>query len=197
MLQPLSRLGRRHGVPAALALTLLAAVTAAEAQELSEKIEICNGCHGEAGRPSEPDIPIIWGQEFYYLYVQLKDYKAGRRTNEIMSDIVIDLSKEEMQALSQYFSEQTWPTIGYAASDADVARGGTAADAGQCPQCHLGKYQGNSRVPRLSGQQSAYLERTMFEFKNKVRLNSPAKGSLFAAYEDADITAMAHFLAGF
>ncbi len=197
MLQPLLRLGRRQGVFATLALILLAAGASAQAQELSEKIEICNGCHGESGRPAEPDVPIIWGQEFYYLYVQLKDYKAGRRTNEIMSDIVIDLSKEEMQALSQHFSEQTWPAIGYAASDADAARGSTAADAGQCPQCHLGKYQGNSRVPRLSGQQPAYLERTMFEFKNKVRLNSPAKSSLFAAYEDADIAAMAHFLAGF
>ncbi len=36
----------------------------------------------------------------------------------------------------------------------------------------------------------------MLEFKNKVRLNSPAKGSLFGAYEDADLQAMAHYLAG-
>ena len=43
----------------------------------------------------------------------------------------------------------------------------------------------------------AYLERTMLEFKNKVRLNSPAKGSLLGAYEDPEITAMARYLADF
>jgi hypothetical protein len=37
----------------------------------------------------------------------------------------------------------------------------------------------------------------MLEFKNKVRMNSPAKASLMAAYEDGDITAMARYLADF
>ena len=36
----------------------------------------------------------------------------------------------------------------------------------------------------------------MLEFKNKVRLNSPAKGSLFKSYDDSDIQAMARYLAG-
>ena len=49
----------------------------------------------------------------------------------------------------------------------------------------------------LAGQQVDYLERTMLEFKNKVRLNSPAKGTLLAAYEDDDIAAMAKYLGGF
>ncbi|MDH3314759.1 MAG: cytochrome C, partial [Gammaproteobacteria bacterium] len=71
-----------------------------------------------------------------------------------------------------------------------------ATTAGQCVQCHLGGYEGNSRVPRLAGQQVGYLEKTMLDFKNKVRLNSPAKGSLLKDYSDGDIAAMAHFLGG-
>ena len=47
----------------------------------------------------------------------------------------------------------------------------------------------------MAGQQEAYLLRTMLEFKRKVRLNSPAKGSLLKSYEDAGIEALAHFLA--
>ena len=167
------------------------------AQDLGETIEFCAACHGEAGLPIEPDIPIIWGQEFYYLYVQLKDYKAGRRENEIMQEIVSDLEKEQMQALAQHFSEKPWPRIGFRAEDTDRAKGASATSAGLCTQCHLGGYNGNSRNPRLAGQQPAYLERTMLEFKNKVRMNSPAKSSLLGAYEDADITAMARYLAGF
>ncbi len=167
-----------------------------EAQELEEMIELCTSCHGEDGRPIESDIPIIWGQEFYYLYVQLKDYKAERRANEIMTGLVADMNKEEMQALAQHFSEKEWPRIGYRAEDNELAAAESALTAGQCTQCHLGSYHGVSRVPRLAGQQPDYLERTMSEFKNKVRLNSPAKGTLLGDYSDSDIQAMAHYLAG-
>jgi cytochrome c553 len=147
--------------------------------------------------PAESDIPIIWGQEFYYLYVQLKDYKAGRRDSEFMTNIIGDLSMEEMQALAQHFSEKEWPSNGFRANDTDVAIAERAATSGQCVQCHLGGYEGSSRVPRMAGQQAAYLERTMLEFKNKIRMNAQAKGSLFATYDDADLGALARYLAGY
>ncbi len=166
-------------------------------EALQERIELCTTCHGEAGLPEDKNVPIIWGQHFYYLYVQLRDYKAGRRANELMQGIVEDISKAEMKALAQHFSEQPWPNTGYRADAAKSAAGETAAGAGQCPQCHLGSYVGNSRVPRVSGQTLTYLERTMSEFKQRIRLNSPAKSSLFVSYSDADVAAMAEFLAGF
>lgn len=167
------------------------------AEDVPEDAKLCLSCHGESGLPTDPNIPIIFGQEFYYLYVQLKDYKAGRRDNPIMSGIVAGLDKAQMKALAQYFAERAWPTTGFRAEDAQVSMGERAAAAGQCVQCHLGGYEGSSRVPRLAGQQVVYLERTMHEFKNKTRLNSPAKGSLLAAYPDDDIVAMAHYLADF
>jgi len=181
-----------------LALTLAGLVQfgPATAEEIGELVELCTTCHGEDGRPIEPDYPIIWGQEFYYLYVQLKDYKAGRRENEVMQGIVADLTKEQMQALSQHFAEQEWPPIGFGADATDVAQGETAAGAGQCTQCHAGGYGGDSRIPRLAGQNPAYLERTMLEFKNRIRMNAPDKGALFRAYDDDDIRAMANLLAG-
>ena len=124
--------------------------------DLQEKIELCTTCHGEAGLPEQAEVPIIWGQEFYYLYVQLKDYKAGRRANEVMQGMVEDLSKEQMQALAQHFAEKKWPATGFRSTDAADAAGQTAAAAGQCVQCHLGGYEGNSRVPRLAGQTHTY-----------------------------------------
>ena len=185
------------GAWALLLSVLLALPAAGRAEPPEEQLELCVACHGDDGRPTAPDIPIIWGQEFYYLYVQMKDYKAGRRENEIMSGIVADLSREEMKALAQHFAEQPWPSTVYRAPEGIAGQAESALGAGQCVQCHLGGYEGNSRVPRLAGQQTEYLERTMLEFKNKVRLNSPAKGSLLAAYPDGDITAMANHLAGF
>lgn len=179
----------------ALAALLTAPAPAALADSLEDQVAVCATCHGENGMPVEPDTPILWGQEFYYLYVQLRDYNAGRRANEIMTGITAEMTKEEMQALAQYFADKPWPNTSFAASDAASSKGERALGAGQCSQCHLGGYNGNSRIPRLAGQQPHYLERTMLEFKNKVRLNAPDKGALMRAFSDEDIAAMAEILA--
>ncbi len=175
---------------------LLLAPRPAEAAELDDTIALCTSCHGEKGMPVEPDMPIIWGQEFYYIYLQLKDYKAARRYSEFMNDVVADLSREEMKAISQYFSEKPWPRTGFQSTRDNDAKAETAAGAGQCFQCHTGGYMGQSGVPRLAGQSFGYLERTLFEFKNKIRRNSPSKGSLLATFDDADLEALARYLAG-
>jgi cytochrome c553 len=165
--------------------------------DISERLQLCQTCHGEAGLPQLADTPIIWGQNYYFLYVQLKDFKAGRRANKIMNGIVADLSKEEMQALARHFSKQTWPRIPYQAAAADIARAEQGAVAGACTTCHLGDYHGNkSDVPRVAGQQPAYLERTMTEMKTKARANNPFMTSLLSTFDEADLTAMAHWLAG-
>ncbi|MGE4635993.1 MAG: c-type cytochrome [Arenicellales bacterium] len=155
----------------------------------------CMSCHGAQGLPLGPTIPVIQGQHFYYLYVQLKDYNSGLRANPIMSAMAADLSRDDMKALSQMFSEAVWPNMGFSASEDQVSAGEKALVAGQCVQCHRGGFEGDSRVPRLAGQQVEYLEKTMQDFKNKIRLNSPAKGALLGAYSDEEIRAMAEYLA--
>jgi cytochrome c553 len=167
----------------------------AEAQDIEERLQLCQSCHLEGRVPEDPAVPIIAGQEFYYLYVQLRDYQAGRREHEVMSGIAADLTKEEMQALAQHFSEQPWPATGYQAPEGAIAKGERAASAGVCVQCHLGGYEGNSRIPRLAGQTEDYLERTMLDFKANRRKNSPAKASLLESFNEDDIKAMAQFLA--
>jgi cytochrome c553 len=169
----------------------------AQQPDISERLLLCQSCHGEAGLPQQPDTPIIWGQSFYYLYVQLKDYNAGRRANDVMQPIAADLSKDEMQALAKHFSELSWPRILFQADDADIARAERVAVAGACTTCHLGNYRGNnSDVPRIAGQQPAYLERTTREMKDKVRANNPFMTTLLSTFDDGDLTAVAHWLAG-
>jgi len=173
----------------------LASAPGSRADELADQVAVCATCHGEAGLPTQPDIPIIWGQEFYYLYVQLKDYNAGRRANDIMTGMAADMTKEQMQALAKYFSEKPWPSTSFSVTDEVDKLAEQALTGGQCTQCHLGGYNGNSRIPRLAGQQPHYLERTMLEFKNKIRLNAPDKGALMRVFSDAEIAAMASAVA--
>ena len=210
-----------------LLLWLAASATFAAQEDeyaaIRDKLESCFACHGESGTSADAQIPIIAGQHLYYLYVQLKDFNAGRRISPIMTEIVTGLSvdellatnlqngkadtpvmttvatrltKDEMLLIAKFFSEQEWPNTGYRADPEIARRGETATVSGQCVQCHRGGYEGDSRIPRLAGQYAAYLEKTMLDFKSKERNNSPAKSSLMNSYSEDDIAAMAAFTAG-
>ena len=167
-----------------------------EYQPVLDQIKLCVSCHGDNGATLQPTFPILSGQHFYYLYVQLKDFKSGLRKNNVMGPIASQLEKSQMKLLAKYFSEQDWPNIGYRTDSAAEIQGETATGAGQCVQCHLGGYEGDSRIPRLAGQHPEYLLKTMIDFKQKNRLNSPAKSSLMVSYSEEDIKAMSEYLAG-
>lgn len=168
-----------------------------EYADIQDKLQTCTACHGEKGVSVIPVNPILAGQEFYYMYVQLKDIKSGLRESAIMAPIVADLDKEKMMKIAEYFSKQTWPETTFKTEQADISAGKKVVTAGQCVACHLGSFKGNSRIPRMAGQHVEYLAKTMLDFKNKVRKNSAAKGSLMASFSDEDIHAVAKYLAGF
>ena len=182
---------------APLAALLLALPLASQAQEFdaaTEAKEVCAACHGGDGLPAVPEAPIIAGQQFYYLYVQLRDYAAGRRENDTMTPMTANYSKEQMQALATWFSEQPWPRL-QAVSAGDVAdQAQRAMAAGECSQCH-NTYMGDSRIPRLAGQSEHYLSQTMRDFKSATRKNAPDMSNLLESYSDADLQAMAKYLA--
>jgi cytochrome c553 len=171
--------------------------TVDEYAAIRDNLARCAACHGETGAKPLPGNPILAGQNFYYLYVQLKDFKAGRRDNPVMSPIATALEKPQMQALAKFFSERPWPRTGIKSDPGLTKRSERGITAGQCVACHLGNFEGNSRVPRLAGQMPDYLQKTMLDFKTKPRKNSPAKGSLMASFDEHDIAAMADYLGGY
>ena len=164
---------------------------------IKDTLQTCFVCHGENGASTQTTYPILAGQEFYYLYVQLKDMKSGLRESPIMQPLVANLENDTLKLLAEYFSEQKWVNTNFKADPQQIAAGKKVVDAGQCVACHLGAFNGNSRVPRLANQHQEYLNKTMLDFKTKYRKNSPAKGSLFATFSDKEIKAVADYLAGF
>lgn len=180
-------------LPALLALTATVAA-AQDAFDVEGEAEICAGCHGEDGIPADPTYPVIWGQQYFYIYTQLRDYGAGRREHEIMTGIAAEYDRDQAKALAEYFAAKPWPDVpSEEPSDEDVSLANTAITGGQCSACH-GKWQGDSRIPRNAGQQAAYLETTMLDFKNEVRMNAPDKISTMQKLTDEEISALAHFL---
>ena len=179
----------------AVAALLLTALAAAQDQfaPVRELIQTCTACHGEGGASKVPENPILAGQQYYYLYLQLKDFKSGARASEIMAPLVQPLQPEQMKLLAQFYSKQTWPSIGHAAEPANVDIARRAMDSGECVACHLGDFRGNSGVPRLAGQHPEYLKRTMLAFKNRVRTNAPDKAALLATFSEQDIASLADY----
>ena len=184
-----------HLLPAA-ALAMINVTAPALADSIEEKAATCAACHGEKGMPIDPKFPIIWGQHTGYILIQLRDMKAGRRKNEVMAPIVADMSDADMLALAEYFDAKEWPSTGYSSSNADQVKGQEVNVAGQCTQCHLGGFLGNSAIPRLADQTVEYLTKTTHDFKTHARDNNADMTNLMASYSDEDIATMSRYLAG-
>ena len=176
--------------------TLLSAASAF-AQSIAEKVEVCAGCHGLDGKPIDKAIPVIWGQQVGYIYIQLRDFKRGDRKNESMQPIVSSFEKQDMLAIAEYFAQKPWPNLGQPRSPKDVARRALSAEHSVgCTGCHLEQFQGAGTVPRLAGQSEEYLAKTIADFRTRARGNNPGMTDLMRATSPDDLAALAEYLAG-
>jgi cytochrome c553 len=180
---------------AVLATLLLPATSSA--QTIEEKAQLCAACHGENGIPQEKTTPVIWGQYQGYLYLELRDYKSGARKNDIMSPLAETLARDDMMALALYFSQKRWPDLQQPAAPPDVAASAVRANGSVgCTGCHQGQYQGEGTQPRVAGQYREYLQQTMLDFRTRARGNNPGMTDLMLATSEADIAALAQYMAG-
>jgi cytochrome c553 len=187
----------RHGqiFVGLLAAALSLAANKAFADSAGDKAQICAGCHGENGIPTEKTTPIIWGQNEGYLYIELRDFKSGARKNDIMSGIVADFSKDDMKALAKHFASLQWPNVQQPSPSKDIAKQAlTVIGSIGCTSCHLEQYQGDGSTPRLAGQQSDYLSKTMADFRDRSRANNPGMSDLMNAAQPADLGPIAQYL---
>jgi cytochrome c553 len=175
---------------------IVAATTPAKEAGTPPHAQICSTCHGTKGVSTQPQYPILAGQEMYYMYLQLKDFRDGRRKNPQMAGLLDGISDKQLRAVAEYFAAQDWPETDTSTDPEQVQKGKQAAASGECTQCHLGGYTGNSRIPRLAGQHREYLEKTLLDYKNDTRTNSPAMNSLIRTFSESDIKAMAEYLSG-
>ena len=181
----------------ALCLAAMVLASAASADDIAQKAAQCAACHGENGTPIDPSIPVIWGQNEGYIYIELKDMKKGARKNEQMQDIVKDMSREDMLALAAYFAAKPWPQLPQPrAPKADNAHFESMATSAGCTGCHQAGYIGAGTQPRLANQSTAYLEKTMLDFRSGARANNSWMTDLLKTYSPEDVAQMARVLGG-
>ena len=115
---------------------------------------------------------VLAGQTWRYIYLQLKDFKEGRRTDPRHdADAAKVLSRDEMIALGNWFAAQKPRPTGSRPTRAKVEAGRKIADAVLCPMCHLGGFVGQNEIPRVAGQHYEYIVKQLQDFKAKRRTN--------------------------
>lgn len=68
------------------------------------KAAACKTCHGLDGVARIPIAPHIAGESEVYLETQLKAFRSGKRTHEIMSVIAKDLSDADISDLAAWYA---------------------------------------------------------------------------------------------
>jgi cytochrome c553 len=189
----------------ALSVAIAALVLPAGAQKLAPaqtdaagpaKAQVCEACHGPDGNSQNPAYPILAGQTWRYIYIELKDFKEGRRSDPVMSPIAQTLSPEDMIALGNFFAAQKPLPIVFQADGAKVAAGRKTSDAVLCPMCHLGSFVGQNDIPRVAGQYPQYIQKQLEDFKARRRTNDAGNmTSVAATLSDQDIENLSQYIA--
>jgi cytochrome c553 len=93
-------------IRAALACVLACGMndTQADVEAGRAKARTCAVCHGEFGVSVLPSAPSLAGQPEIYLAEQLKAYRSGKRSDEIMSIIAKALTDAEISDLTAWFA---------------------------------------------------------------------------------------------
>ncbi len=192
-----------RGLARATALTLLIATSIAprargqEPARGEQLAQACEGCHGPNGNSADPQYPILAGQTLRYTYLQLKDYKEGRRQDPDMTAVAVNMGKEDMLAVAAYYAEQKPVSIRFKADAERSARGKYLADTTLCTMCHQGHYQGQNEVPRVAGQHFEYVKKQLMDFKTRTRTNDAATmTSVAGTLSDEDVENISEYLAG-
>lgn len=182
---------------AVLGVLLLVSPATAYPEPIEVKANVCGSCHGTNGLPTEKTVPIIWGQNAGYLYLQMRDFQKGARKNPAMSVVAHDVVREDALEFAEYFAAKPWPRNETpSASPADAATSAALDKSVPCRTCHFDAFQRDSSVPRLAGQQHDYLVKTLMDFRNNTRANNPPMSEFINSVTPEQIEAMASYLAG-
>jgi cytochrome c553 len=169
------------------------------------KAALCATCHGAEGNSELSMNPKLAGQNATYITKQLMDYKTGVRSNPTMSAMVLNLSEQDMQDISAWYSSQQVTLQG--ADPKFVELGESLYRAGNkelavpaCSACHSPTGRGNAPAgfPSLGGQHAEYTLQQLKDFRAGVRQNdeSSMMRIVVERLTDRELEALASYVSG-
>ena len=188
----------------------------------SAKAGACAACHGLDGNPTDPQYPRLAGQSERYIAHQLAMFKSGERNSgmaAVMVPYASALSAQDMRDVGAYFATQK-PGAGVA-DDTVIAAGPNKGmkffEVGQrlfhqgdasrgipaCMACHGPAGGGNPgpAYPGVAGQQSAYVQRRLEEYRAGTTSQRDPKlfnimATIAKPLTDEEIQSLASYLQG-
>lgn len=175
---------------------------------------VCAACHGPQGLAIAPNFPNLAGQSATYLYVQLKTFKSGQRSDPVMSGQAATMSDADMRNLAAYYASLPAKPAGRADAasrggrlflDGDPARGIPPCQACHGPAGHGPRvYPGEApqppwaTFPRLHGLSAVYVTKALDDFRKGARSgssNALIMHGVAQTLDDADIQALSTYIA--
>jgi cytochrome c553 len=175
----------------ALALALMAlfaaSAPAAEGDPAAgkRKTTTCNACHGVSGFKS---MPRLGGQSAGYIVSALRAYQDGKRSHSTMRDVAGALSARDIADLGAHYASIQRPAPAPAAEAPEPAA--------RCAACHgaQGDEPLTPDVAIIAGQNAAYLELTLKEYRSGTRVHEVMQQQA-AGLDDATIAGLAAYFA--
>jgi cytochrome c553 len=160
----------------------------------------CAICHG-SNRQGQVDTPNLEGQPAAAVYKELRDFKAGARTNAVMSPFAARLSEQDMLDLAAYYSYLPRQPGSHPDPAVDapriVARGAPMRNIPACSSCHA-TTDAKLGTPWLDGQSAVYIKAQLQAFATGARRNdiSEQMRNIARQMTAAEIDQAAHYYAG-
>ena len=170
---------------------------AALGEDVPRKAQACIACHGLGGNSTDPAMPAIAGQPAQFISTALFMYREGNRKDPLMAPMASSLSNADMNELAAYFSRQRAAASTHRTAPENSAAGARLAEQHHCVQCHGPALLGLQHIPRLAGQQFAYLKTQLLSFKARTR--GDFDGNMTSAAQlltEREIDILADYLSG-
>jgi cytochrome c553 len=167
----------------------------------------CSDCHGPTGIVDIPDVPNLAGQNAFYSFKQLMDYKNESRAHPVMGEAVKPLSERDMADLAAFYAAQApaRAPASPARPDPAAARLATIGDGARimpaCDACHGSRGTGgipSYGTPDLNGQKFDDLALQLTVFRSGERANDVYRvmRDVCKGLTDAEIAGLAAYYSG-
>jgi cytochrome c553 len=134
------------------------------------KAQACAACHGADGNAVVPGVPSLASQPRQFIVQALFMYREGTRQNPVMTPLATPLKNADLNDLAAFYAAQKRATPAAPAPDATrVAQARAVSQRNNCGACHTPSYAGQQHIPRLAGQDRAYLLDQLTQFKASKR----------------------------
>jgi cytochrome c553 len=185
--------------PAALEFTKVLGVQP-DLKRGAESFETCAACHGADGSGlTDGTVPRLAGQHYRVLVKQLVDFRHARRWDYRMEHFTDNhhLPQPEDVASVAAYAAQLKPAAMSGTGTGEQLAIGARTYFSQCQACHgtLGQGSDGRLVPRLAGQQYAYLVRQLHDAADGRRPNMSATHQrLMRGLDKAQIDGVSDYL---